>query len=399
MGLALVTAVDASTVNSALAAPDVHLAAVGEDEGDVAVEGDGAGVIDVAVYDVGSCRQRGHGLVERDGLDVFVQCAVGFDIRGGDRKLREYSTDGDVGIGHGQGIAVGVVAGEGAAAGGVGAAVAFALGVGERQAHLVFVASVEHIAVFQAFQLRLAILIGGDAADGVLGRRTAEGDGDILARRDGAGLLALGGAQQAGVVAVGACRAVAHEGGAGVLLASGCADGAEVGGQEAVGHVDGGVPPAHEAAALVGLVALCALDAAVEEASCDVGGAARPRAGHDAAVGAVAVDAADDVDRRAAVGDVGRAVSHSDDAAGVDVLGVDVARDVQVLDSGVVDIAERREVVLIGRVAGLAVVEGQRVALSVERAAEGAIAVGEVTACAAARHAGDGVLSRADVRA
>ena len=91
-------------------------------------------------------------------------------------------------------------------------------------------------------------------------------------------LFALHGAEGGNVVAVGdgVGNAVAHEGGAGILQAFGVDDGAQVGGEQAVGDVDGGVSPADEAAALVGGVARGALDATVEEATRDVGGAARP---------------------------------------------------------------------------------------------------------------------------
>ena len=84
------------------------------------------------------------------------------------------------------------------------------------------------------------------------------------------------------------------------------------------------------------------------------------------------------------------AVLRAGQSAGEHVRGVDVARHVQVLDSAaVLDVAEGRGVLLAEGGVSRAVAYGQRVALSVEGA-------GEVLA-AGARHAGDGVVSRADV--
>ena len=239
-------------------------------------------------------------------------------------------------------------------------------------------------------------------------------------------LLALHGAQRAGVVAVGdvGYDYVAGEGSAT------CVHGVSVGsgGVEAVGDGDvvarGVLAVAYEAAAVGG--AAGADDFAVEHAAANV---ERCAAGHtpcEAAVGAVAALAAADGDAATAVGDVERRVADAaDDAACELVAGRDGAADGAVLDSElapcladdaagflagsddvghhvkatdgggdaahVADVAERGHAVGGGGFEDGAVHEGQRIAVAVECAAE--------VMAAAARHAGDGVLSRADIRA
>ena len=112
-------------------------------------------------------------------------------------------------------------------------------------------------------------------------------------------------------------------------------------------------------------------------------------------MGAVVVSvlhAADDGDAAAAVLYADGAVLRAGQSAGELGRGVDVARHVQVLDSAaVLEVAEGRGVLLAEGGVSRAVAYGQRVAVAVEGAGELLVA--------GARHAGDGVVSRADVRA
>ncbi|MBO4315967.1 MAG: hypothetical protein J5867_08420, partial [Prevotella sp.] len=126
--------------------------------------------------------------------------------------------------------------------------------------------------------LDAAVVISGNAADGVGGRRAVpEGyvlDGDVLARGDGASLFALCGAEGAGVVAVGdgIGLAVAHEGGAGMVvdiaeLHLGLAVVEVGGGVEAIADGDGASgSPAYEASAVFGGGGAYGEQFAVEEA-------------------------------------------------------------------------------------------------------------------------------------
>ena len=141
----------------------------------------------------------------------------------------EGGADGHVLVGHGEGGAA-----EGACAGGVAVLVALGCGgggVAEGEAELVAAAVVEGLAALQA-----SAAVGGDAADGVLGRRAGEGDGldgDVGGGGDGAGGVAVasgdavGGivwhvvlavAEVVGVVAVVGIYVVAGEGGAARVL-------------------------------------------------------------------------------------------------------------------------------------------------------------------------------------
>ena len=138
--------------------------------------------------------------------------ALGGPVDGGEGS----KADGHILVGHQEYPAVGVAAAEGACAG-VVAVVAVAVGcgggVGEGEAQLVATAVVECAAALEA-----AAAVGGDAADGVLGRGAGEGyglNGDISAGGDGAGGLALCRAHRRGIVAVvDGGAAATHEGGA-----------------------------------------------------------------------------------------------------------------------------------------------------------------------------------------
>ena len=239
-------------------------------------------------------------------------------------------------------------------------------------------------------------------------------------------LLALGGAQRAGVIAVGdvGYDYVAGEGSAT------CVHGVSVGsrGVERVDDADVGargvLTVAHEAAAVGGAVG--GDDFAVEHAAADVEHCAAGHTPCEATVGAVARDATADGDAATAVGDVERRVADAandaacklvagrdgaadgavldselapclaDDAAGFLAGSDDVGHHVKAADDGggaahIADVAERGHAVGGGGFEDGAVHEGQRIAVAVECAAE--------VMAAAARHAGDGVLSRADIRA
>ena len=192
----------------------------------VALNSDFAGKVDGAVGHVPAC---GEGVVVfaavKGGVfHAVVLLAVHVQVEDGIGQEFKRCAYLHVRIGHGEGVGI-VRASERAASGSVTVkAEAFRRSVAKREAHLVAVASVEHIAVFQAGQLRFVfIFIGGDAGCFVLGWRTAETLGDVLVRRDAVHLRALRGAEGAGVVAVGdgVCVAVADEGSAGILQAYG----------------------------------------------------------------------------------------------------------------------------------------------------------------------------------
>jgi len=159
-------------------------------------------------------------------VGVFFRVALvhGCPVDGG-----EGGADGHVLVGHGEGGAA-----EGACAGGVAVLVALGCGgggVAEGEAELVAAAVVEGLAALQS-----SAAVGGDAADGVLGRRAGEGDGldgDVGGGGDGAGGVAVasgdavGGivwhvvlavAEVVGVVAVVGIYVVAGEGGAARVL-------------------------------------------------------------------------------------------------------------------------------------------------------------------------------------
>ena len=382
---------NADAANPALALAHVHRTAVGKYEGHIAaevervVEGDGG-----QSYEVPPCGEAGLGAVEGYGLGGLCG-AVGIDV--GDTVLLAVAAEGteangDVGVGHGQGATVGegdavVVAGRvvdvAVAEGGTG-------GVAEGEGHGVTLAVVEGLAALDA------VLVGGDAAEGVGGGGLtygADGDGDILSGgTDGAGGDALRVAEDAGVVAVGAYRAVAHKGGTGANL--GLVLGKGGGGVERVGDGGGGVIAlvSYQSAAAVGGSLAIGEQFAVKEASLygEAGGAAVANVADDAAVGAVAAGEAVDDGADVAVADGDRAVLGADEASGILLRGVDVAADVQVLNHATrLDIAEGRGLVLVDGAAGRAIVDGQRVPPAVKRAGEVVVR--------AARHAADGDVS------
>ncbi|MBO6192143.1 MAG: hypothetical protein J6N98_07060 [Prevotella sp.] len=409
-------AYDAVGVNPLAARPDVHGLAVAKDDVDVAVEGDG--MVEVHFGQSGEIplllpvgTKAGLAAVEGYGVGV-VALAVGINIGDGDglaggAGMVGIDVNRDVGVGHGKGCAT-----ERAGAGGV-AAVLVAEWCGgcvrEREADCVAAAVVEGLAELQA-----AAAVGGYAADGVLGSVAGEGygaDGDVGAGGDGAGGVAVvilvgmvcvcgvvGGvvgavAEVVGVVAVVGIYLVAGEGGAGRFQ-----DGDLGGGEEVVADFCPAFAIADEAADGVGR---CAEQAAVEHAALD-GERAVLLYADDAAVCAVAADGAVDSGADGAVLDADGAPAAADETAGELLVGSDGARDVQVAEGGGAvslvagvglggaDVAEGGDV-LRGSVGDVvaADIDGQRVAVTVEGAAE--------VVLAAARHAGDGVLRRADV--
>ncbi len=403
----------------AAVAIDGHGLAVAEDDVDVAIASNLSRVAEVDADEVPLLlpvvAEAGLRAVEGDGLDgvvTVVQGAVGIDVGDGDGlagagEVVGADGDGDVGVRHSERRAV-----EGASAGRVAVLVAFGCaggGVAEGEAELVVAAVVEGLAALQA-----SAAVGGDAADGVLGRCAGEGDGldgDVGGGGDGAGGVAVvilvgmvcvcgvvGGvvgavAEVVGVVAVVGIYLVAGEGGAGRVQ-----DGDLGGGEEAVADFCPAFAPAEEAADGVGR---CAEQTAVEQAAGD-GERAGLLYADDAAVGAVAADGALDGDADAAVLDADGAPAAADETAGELLVGSDGARDVQVAEGGgafslvagvglgVADVAEGGDV-LRGSVGDVvaADVDGQRVALSVEGAAEVVVR--------AAGHAADGdVVAEAD---
>ena len=159
---------DAVAVNPALARPDVHRAAVGEDEADVAAEGDGGGVVDVLAHEVPSCGEAGLRAVEGDGLCGMCG-AVGINVA--DFVLLAVAADGG-GDGH---VAVGgvdgvCVAAECGAVGAKGERVALggfaAKGAGEGQG--------EALAVVAHAVIHKAVLGRGSQRGGA--HAVAEGD-------------------------------------------------------------------------------------------------------------------------------------------------------------------------------------------------------------------------------
>ena len=132
-----------------------------------------------------------------DIADVHVSVAIHVAEEVSGYPLRR---DGHVLIGHGECPTVGIVAAEGAGVGRVCLLVAFwsfACGITQRESHVVAVASVIYIIIQNAFA------IAGDAADTILSGGAAKTESDVLARRDGASLFALDGAEGCGVVVVG----------------------------------------------------------------------------------------------------------------------------------------------------------------------------------------------------
>ena len=324
----------------------------------------------------------------------------------------EADCDGHVLIGHGERIGI-FRAAERSCAGGVAAVrVAFGCaggGVRERQTHLVAAAVVFHVAKLQS-----AATVGRDATDVVLGSIAGEGNsvnGDVITCCDGAAhvtvVILVGMVNVCGVVG-GVVGAVAEVVGVvavvGIYLVAGkggtrrVQDGDLGGNEEAVADFCPAFAIAEEAADAVGGGAE---QAAVEHAAGD-GERAATMYAYDAAVAAGAIDGAVDGGADGAVLDADVAPAAADETAGELLVGSDGARDVQVADGsgavglvagvglGVADVAEGGDV-LRGSVgdAVAADIDGQRVAVAVEGAAE--------VVLAAARHACDGILRRADV--
>jgi len=281
----------------------------------------------------------------------------------------EIRSDNDILIRHVEGVAFGVIAAEGAVVDDVAEEiVGRGQGVAEREAHRVAVARIKNVVVEDARA------ITGDAAHVVGSVGACILHGDVFARRDGELSLALRRAEGAGVVAVADSGAVAGEGGAGIAVASlhlGLALLKHGGGVKRVADGDGVGAPADEATAVGGGRHSFGEELAVEHAALDGEEGILVVIGDDAAMCAVAAVAAVDVDAAAAVADDDLAVLAADDSGGVLAGGVDVARYVQVLDDAVaLHVTERGDVRLGGVIFGLAVVEGQRVALAVKRAHE-----------------------------
>ena len=270
-GVVEALAVDGEVVASCDAphvAVEGHGLAVGEDEGDVVVEPDSVGVGDVGADVVGAGGEAYvaffiHGLmsVEGDGAGL-AGGAVGFDVGYGDglAGATEGSADADddVGVGHGERRAF-----EGAGVSGVGILVAFgnvaADAVAEVEAHHVAVARIKNVVVEDARA------VTGDAGSAVCSGRSGILHGDIIVRRDAAGLLALGGAEGLGVEAV-VKGAIPSTGEGGAIAACHAPNAIE--GYEAVLDADGlgGARPSHEAAVATAYIVLLE-HLAVEEAS------------------------------------------------------------------------------------------------------------------------------------
>ena len=155
--------------------------------------------------------------------------------------------------------------------------------------------------------------------------------------------------------------------------------------EQAVADIGGAHTIVHKAATFLSGIAI---DAAVEHAVRDVGRTPLINNGNEACVVASAVDTTVDGHAAAAVTDVGRAVGVADESGSVRFRSGDGARNVQFLDGGTVGKTERGAVVAVGRVA-----DAERIALSVERAAE------TVVICTYHRgHAAD-VCAQLDMRA
>ena len=341
-------------------------------------------------------------------LVIYHVGVVGIAVAlGGPVDDGEADCDGHVLIGHGERIGI-FRAAERSCAGRVAVLVAcgsVTTAVRECETHLVTTASVEVAAVLDARR------VSCDATDVVFGGIASICHGDVLACRDAAGsnaVVPLSGAYCAvvqirfiigavaevvGVVAVVGIYLVAGEGGAAVVLYGDFRRG-----EERVIDFCPAFSIADEAADGVGR---CAEQTAVEQAAGDGERAALLYA-DDAAVGVVAADGAGDGGADGAVVDADGAPAAADETAGELLVGSDGARDVQVAEGsgavslvagvglGVADVAEGGDV-LRGSVGDVvaADIDGQRVALSVEGAAE--------VVLAAARHACDGILRRADV--
>ena len=276
-------------------------------------------------------------------------------------------------IGHGEGVAVIVVAGEGTRTGCI-AIGGVARCCSQRQAYLVAVAGMASAAVQEAS----VAAVSGDVADAVGSGVATEGHGDALTATDAMHLLALGVAEDAGVVAVGDGSVNAGEGLAHILAAA-CQDLgltliAGSGGVDAVLDVQRAVLPAHKSAAVVGAVGGEQL--AVEEAARDGEGAIILNA-DEAAVGAVAIYTAADDDAAAAVRDGGSARCMGSDARSILGRCFDGSGYVQVPDGGTVHVGEGCCIFGSG-----GVVEGQRVLLSAT--VEGALELMVAAACHAA---------------
>ena len=184
--------------------------------------------------------------------------------------------------------------------------------------------------------------------------------GGPLGRAEGLPVVAARAGDIAGIVVAptregGGIRGVdRHLGGPEEAMGEGGRGGAEV-----------GIGPADEATAMRGGGAN---QLAVEEAVDAVDMAVVNHA-HEAAVGAVAIHRAVDLDARPAVEEGGVAVGVADDS-GVTVLGIDGAGNTQEPEGCPLDITERRTVRVAETAPRGAFVEGQRVAVTVEIAAE-----------------------------
>ena len=322
------------------------------------------GVVEGALHDtpcfLACCAKGGFRAGEPDVVGALLRRAVHVnvvDVRVG--------CDDNIGIGHGAGVGASAAAQNGS----FGYAVvregkAFRHCVVQREAHRFAAAGVEHIIIFDARA------VTGDAAGAVCSGRSGILHGDIIARRDAAGLLALGGAEGAGVVAVGVGghRPVAGKGG------SAADEGPDIrGAVEAVGDGERAFIslPAHEAAAVGGGACATGNYPAVEHAALDVevGVVAVALVADESTVCAVAIDTARDGDAGAAVADGDGAVLVGGNACCIHGRGGNFACNDEVLNhAAVLDVAEGGCISLAG-----VVVEGQRVPLPVEGAAEVAL--------------------------
>ena len=144
----------------------------------------------------------------------------------------------------------------------------------QREARLIAVAVVERIATGNALGVcRNAT----DCVGAILNRRAygANGlDGDVFARRNAAGRLALGRAERAGVVAIGDSCTITRESGAGVtgsyhdlfLTVLSIDDGGFV---EAIGDGERATVPTYETSAIVGSCRTRSQQFAIEHAAID----------------------------------------------------------------------------------------------------------------------------------
>ena len=72
---------------------EAHGAAVAENQLHVVAECHGARIGHVAVHHIPARSECCHGVVQRDGNDILVQCAAGLDIRGGDGTVQRFAAD------------------------------------------------------------------------------------------------------------------------------------------------------------------------------------------------------------------------------------------------------------------------------------------------------------------